>query len=52
MMNHFLCECENPKANYLTFDSDFIGIDEKNGDMAKFQSRPVKNAVQNGCIIL
>lgn len=31
MMNHFLCECENPKANYLTFDSDFIGIDEKNG---------------------
>lgn len=31
MTNHFLCECENPKANYLTFDSEFIGVDDKNG---------------------
>lgn len=31
MTDDFSCECQNPKANYLVFDSEQIGIDDKNG---------------------
>lgn len=31
MTSKISCECQNPKANYLVFDSEEIGIDHKNG---------------------
>jgi len=31
MIQNSSCECQNPKANYLVFDSKEIGIDHKNG---------------------